>query len=158
MHTLESLLDRTVEIGDCREWTGAGDVPHVRVAGEVVPVRRLILRLAEIDIRPGYVVGNTCRNPKCVEPSHIVIRSPKQHARIGHKRRNQQLINRKIAATKRAKSKFTPELVAEIRASTESGRVLAERLGMNRRSVYRIRSGQRWADTSSPWMGLGARA
>jgi hypothetical protein len=91
---------------------------------------------------------------ECVEPSHVigVTRSAVQ------KKRGKPLsaAHRQAIAEGRwgGRSKLSAEKAAEIRASDEPRRVLAERYGVSERLVTMVRSGEIWRDYSSPFAGL----
>jgi hypothetical protein len=72
-----------------------------------------------------------CDNPPCVNPEHL---SPGTH-----------LDNMEDSARKgRQRKKLTDELVREIRASTESARAIARRLGLTHEAVGKVRRGKSW--------------
>jgi hypothetical protein len=162
VQTMESLLNRTVEEGDCLLWTGyvGNMVPQVSHGGNVVAVRRLMLKLLGKELRPGDHASTKCRNPLCVHPDHISHRNKQQHAAAMSKSSNRNDFMRaaKVAASKRKNSKLTMEQAREIRMSQESGPVLAARFGINKEWVNRIKRGDAWREYGgSPFAGLGAR-
>lgn len=161
-HTLQTLLARCEPVGDCQEWQmymGSGRVPQVRHDGRLRAVRRVMLDLAGRTVRPGHYVGTCCGNARCVEPGHIRVHTPKQHSRLGVPQRNAQLVSARIAAARRAQaSVLTIECVRAIRASDEPATAVATRYGVTPGAISRIRLGQRWRETASPFAGLGARS
>ena len=52
---------------------------------------------------------------------------------------------------------MTLEMAREVRASNESGPVLAKRYGVDRSLIGSIRRGEVWKDYSNPFDGLGMR-
>lgn len=160
-HTLATLLARCEEVGDCMEWqggyTGNGH-PSVRHNKQNVLARRLAYTLAGNVIKAKHVLANTCNNPRCIDPEHVVQRTEKQHMiHMGKQgRQSDHLRSAKIAATKRASSqaKLTEEQVREIRASSKTQRQLAAEYGINPTRINGIRQGRMWKDFSNPFAGL----
>jgi hypothetical protein len=162
VQTMETLLARTEEIGDCRQWLGyvGNKVPQVSHDGKVIAVRRLMLTLNGKELRTGDSAGVKCGHQWCVEPEHIAQRDKSQHARKMSKspNRNEQKRAANVAAFKRANgAKITMEQAREIRASDESGHVLAGIYGIDKARIARIRRNEAWKEFSSPFSGLGAR-
>jgi hypothetical protein len=135
----------------CWVWTGSNDgngQPRMRLpkSRKLHNVRRVILETT------GQYLGNLrsttcCGTPMCVNPEHILALSSssliaRAAKRTGYAQRPERCAA--ISATKRKSSPLTPELVAEIRSSPESTRVIAKRLGVHQSTVQAIRSGQVW--------------
>jgi hypothetical protein len=161
--TLEAIKANCIEEGNCWLWQGAmshGTTPIMRINGsrKLVPVRRFILQLkgAKVEGKKSYI---TCGNPKCVNPAHIKPMTGSQMLkRVAKQTGYAQRISRnaKIAAGKRKHSPITPELVAEIRSSPESGHAIARRLGFCQATVQAIRAHDTWKDYDSPYLQLAA--
>lgn len=161
IHTLESLMALTTEEGECRLWNkylGNG-VPMVYHDGRFIQVRKLILTLQGIDVWARYTASR-CNNPLCVEPSHIIQRSPKQQhlhmaKQVSLSPSNPARIAKITKARRAAVGKITQEQAIEIRLSDESGPVLAERFGVTRTMISRIKRGESWAhEFGNPFSGL----
>ncbi len=61
----------------------------------------------------------------------------------------------KIAVAKRAQTgKITLDDARQIRTSDEPVKVLAERYGLSKDRIYRIRRGLAWREYSNPFAGL----
>lgn len=167
MSAIEYIKARCNEDADCWIWplacSGNG-TPKVTIGARPErkqwAVRRLIATEMGLQI-DGMLVTNTCGDPLCVCPDHVLVVTKKEMAtliteRTGHPYRIER--RAKIAATQRARlSKLTPEVVAEIRASNETHAQIAERLCVSKRKVGAIRRHEAWKDYSSPFAGLGAR-
>jgi hypothetical protein len=155
---LQDFLARTKEEGDCLLWNGYacdGKFPQWRIDGKLHVVRRLIWELTRGPLEPGFQVGVKCRCDLCVHPDHLVARTKAKamaHVPLAPDRRL------RIAMARRAKSSLSMDVIREIRTSTESGNVIEQRLGLKTGYASRIRTGRVWADHSSPFAGLGARA
>lgn len=161
--SIESIRAKCIEEGGCWIWQGAmshGTTPTMRLDGsrKCVSVRRHILELHGIDAEnlKAYPI---CNNPACVNPRHVkptttsdmIKRVAKQQGYASNIARNA-----KIAAGKRKNSPITPELVEEIRSSSESGHAIARRLGFSQSTVQAIRAFDTWKDYSNPFMQLAA--
>jgi hypothetical protein len=163
IHTLESIMARTVEEGECLLWTGyfANKVPMVSHAGKVVAVRRLILELSGKTINPTDFASCRCKNKSCVLPAHIELRTKSQHsAAMGNSpNRKENVRAAKLATTWResGRTKITIEIARAIRCSSDSGPVESKRYGIDKAMISRIRRGEAWREFSTPFSGLGAR-
>lgn len=160
VYTLETLLKRTIEEGDCLLWTGyhGNETPYVFHDGKLWPVRRLILALSGIEQKSTFA-GCSCGNKSCVAPEHIVQRDKRNQAKVMAKQANtgatKILRIKKMTVTRREKhSKLDIETAREIRASSESAKEAASRVGISKAMVHRIRSGAAWRDGANPFAGL----
>lgn len=135
----------------CWVWKGSNDgngQPRMRLPKNrtLLNVRRVILETT------GQYLGNLrsttcCDTPLCVNPDHIMAVSSSTLIALAAKRTGYaQKADRcaAISASKRKNSPLTAELVAEIRASSESTRVIAKRMGVCQASIQAIRSGDSW--------------
>jgi len=162
VHTIESLMEKTIEEGDCRLWTGyiGNNTPQVSHEKKMVMVRRLILKLKGKRVARADHVGTTCGVCGCVEPSHIQQRTRREHSSLMGLSPNRNRLARAAKMAKHARenrAKLSIEIAREIRASDESGPVWAARLGITRGLVSRIRRGQAWREFGgNPFAGLGA--
>lgn len=160
-HTIDSLRARCEEEGHCWLWTGyfGNGVPMVYSKGRMRSVRLVLLELQGPVRRSAKYFAPTCGNAACVCPDHIAQRHPAEHmAHMGRNVDSRGPARRiKLTAHARAtKAKLTIEQAREIRMSTESGPVLAERYGVSRSIVNRIRRGEAWADQQNPFWRLAA--
>lgn len=79
----------------------------------------------------GHEVHHTCENTACVNPAHLEALTRLEHMRRDHR------------------TKYTLEIARAIRADTTSTHVaLAQRLGVDERTVGLIRRGERWKDAA----------
>ena len=161
IHTVESLKARTVEEGECWLWQGyvANNTPQVNADGRMVPVRRLMLQLAGIALRPGVVFcGCKCGNALCIRPEHVVQRDKMAHLSAMGKAAGQGAAYAeriaKLTQARRARSKLTIEIAREIRQAEGSCREIGERFGVDKTIVARIIRGEAWKDAANPFGGL----
>lgn len=162
-HTLESLQARTIEEGECWLWQGyiANNTPQVVAYPDgkkkMVSVRRLLRELTTGQKQPDGHYGNTCGNHQCVNPEHTIWKGQLAHMRYMARKR----VVSNVTANKLRKYRIEAGLAKidqvkaeEIRSSPESGPVLAERFGVSKSWINKIRSGRAWRVLSSPWQGL----
>lgn len=158
IHTLVSLKARTIEEGDCWNWTGyvGNKVPQVSHDGKMISVRRLFRDLLGKPVRKGWFVLPTCGNIECVNPDHSKLLSPKQFTQHMGKKAGGSLSRKvKIQAYKqRTVGKLTWEQADEIRLSTEPSRQTAAKYGVDKSLICRIRAGKSWIRYNSPFAGL----
>jgi hypothetical protein len=88
---------------------------------------RVFYEMANGPIPEGLVIDHRCENPPCVNPEHL------------------EAVPQRINARRGGAAKLTEEQVAEIRASDELQRVLAERYGVAACTISNILAGRRWA-------------
>lgn len=92
----------------------------------------------------GWVVMHTCDNRKCVNPAHLRLgRQADNVADMDNKERRVTVVK---AGAKHARAKLTPEQVAEILASDEEHKVLAERFGVSIGPIKGVRLGKSYRE------------
>lgn len=164
-HTLESLLAKTVEEGQCLLWQGLIDchgVPKVNHECKKQGVRKVILEFMGKKVPQGHFLVASCGNRACVCPEHVTMLTPKQHAALrgGSKRKNYAVARANMAAAARQRQgKLTMEKAREIRLRTEPAPKIAGEYGVHKSLINAIRRGVAWREYSAdPFAGLGARA
>lgn len=162
-HTVESLKARCVEEGDCWLWQGylTNKTPQVftKVDGKraMVSVRKLLRELATGQPQPAGHYGNTCGNYQCVCPEHTLWKGEDAHMRYMAKRRT---VSPMLASKLRrirveaGQAKLDEAKAQAIRLSEESGPALAERYGVSRSLINKIKRGLAWRVFAGPWQGL----
>jgi hypothetical protein len=157
--TLEMIRERCTHCGECWEYHGRRH-PQVKHEGQHKLLRRLIYELHHgKPIQEGRRILPTCGNVLCVAPDHIKAMTESQKGKQAAARGafSSPVRGKRIAEQRRLTlAKLTLEQAQEIRCSSESGPVLAERFGINKSRVNAIKRGDAWKDYSSPWAGLGA--
>ena len=152
------LLGNTVQTADgCMRWVGALDGGQItaRVDGRKLNVRTELWRLyGKKPLPPGFCVRSACGDPLCLAREHMAAEA---HAAPIRNIPRPVHVRAKIAAGKRVNSKITMTVADEIRASTLSDRVLAEKFGVHPSMVGRIRRGENWLSYDGP-LGQLARA
>lgn len=161
--SLEKFVqDRCVEEGECWIWqqNSNNGRPQMQAPGtrrRVAVRRELWLQLRDPNLPSTRWVTTKCDTPCCVNPEHLCLTTnAKAQKKAGEQGKFSTLARRaKVAASKQAAvSRLTLEDVQAIRASDEILRVLAERYGVAKNTVWAIRNGTRWRTYSSPFAGL----
>jgi len=157
-HTLETLMARTVEVGECNEWLGyiANDTPQVSHGGKMMTVRRLMFELQGKAV-DGYYIAPRCGNFRCVNPSHAIARTKKAHHKIMNQNvdPNGMLRIIKLQQVARGRRKLTDEQVQQIRSDPRPSRAVAAEHGVSKGLVCLIRAGKAHrAVSASPFAGL----
>lgn len=162
-HTIESLKARTVEEGDCWLWqgykaNGTPQVSHPRpgFTSKMYSVRRLMRDLVTGKPTPDGHYVTRCDNSDCVNPQHVLFRSDEQHMKIigrttGNLTRSMKLRKFRISI---GHAKLSEQIAQEIRLSNESGPALAQRYGVDKSLISKVRRGTAWRVLASPFAGL----
>jgi hypothetical protein len=154
--TADQLLARCEPYGDCLLWTGGlankGGTPRIYENKKPISVRRVIYEARHGEIRNGYKIVPCCGERLCLEPDHLRARSVAQLL-ADHNRCTGGLTPSHVAALtararNRSSNKMTLERAREIRASTEPSRKLADKHGVCRALICRIKRGECWAETT----------
>jgi len=145
--TLEQIYARCDEVGDCRIWrqscTPSG---YPRVKDGYAHI--LAWEHVHGPVPAGKRIYRTCRDCRCCEVEHMVLKTPKQINALAVKAGAWSGQGRiaKITASHRARSTIlNDELAAEIRTSSETGPEIEARLGISRSMVSKIRRLEAWA-------------
>lgn len=157
------ILNRCHEDGDCLLWDGAvarGAGPAVTDphTGRTSPTRRVLMRAMGFDVN-GRVATTTCGNPLCMSEEHLVALTRKQlQQRTGPTISANVVRSAKLAASRRARSYITMELVREIRSSGMRATDAAARWDIPLQTAARILRHDTWRESvGNHFAGLGAR-
>ena len=147
---LDVLQEKTVEVGECLEWTGYCNkkTPATSIGGRGMSVRSLVAMRLGWPIE-GMMVTNKCNNPLCVKPEHLRMMTKSAfHSHVGKHRVEQQALARriKLSVAVRKRSKLTIEQVNAIKAHPGPERVIVEEFGVCKSTVSNIRTGKTWKD------------
>lgn len=158
---IERIKSLCTDDGGCHIWTRSccNGHPAIRVEGKTKLVRRVLWTEMHGEIQTGRIVHMTCTTPKCVNPEHIELTTPKK---LGKELGALGLMSgpvrsAAIARARRSHAKLSDESVFEIRNSNELGCILAERHGVSPAHISKVQKHKAWRDFSSPFAGLGAR-
>lgn len=161
VQTIESILARTDEVGECLEWQGimGHSTPQIRIDRRLLTVRRVIREMLGRPAKPGNFLAPSCGNPKCVKPEHIIERQPHQHMKVMAGKIDH---NHPIRVAKLQKAKAHLRVVSEagltlIRSDDRKAEEVARELGVSKSLVTKIRRGDCYRDiraSSNPFAGL----
>jgi hypothetical protein len=129
----------------CWVWTGYRDPSgYGRLSIKNIPVlaHRFSYQLHCHEITSDQHLLHTCDNPRCVNPSHLMIGTQADNNKdMFAKGRGRPAVH---LGTDHGMSKLTEAQVLEIRASKEPPQVIANRLGVSRRQVRDIINRRSW--------------
>ena len=94
-------------------------------------------------IPPGLYVTHVCDNPKCVNPTHLVLGLPQANTR------DMVTKGRQARSDKHGMAKLTTKQARNIRKERSSGHAvssLAARYGVSKSTIRRVISGESWSD------------
>lgn len=154
IHTLDTILARTDEVGECLEWQGitaSSGAPLVKFDGKLMTVRRVIRQLQGKPAVEGNFLAPSCGNPRCIKPAHIVERTPSQHAKqmsacIDFRSPLRIARLQKATAHKRVVSE---EGLALIRSDARTAEEVARELGCSKSLVSKIRRGEAYRQVNA---------
>ena len=153
--TLEELMALGTRVGTCLEWQGHTQKRGTPIYSRMIDgkrvhfsVRRRVAELSGIDIA-GANTTTSCRNPRCIEPSHIITMGmAEQVARYHAEGRVDKEAKRKAcAAAAQARSKISRHHVALIKAGLMDA-ATAKACGIKYPNYRRIVTGAAWADVA----------
>lgn len=112
--------------------------------GKNLLAHRWVYRRYHGEIPAGMCVLHTCDVACCVNPDHLYLGTQLQNIkdRVARGRGG----SHKITGERHGRSKLTADQVSAIRVSTESGTALADKFGIGKSQVYRIKRGESWKE------------
>lgn len=134
---------------ECWLWTGAvNKAGYGRVDGGRSTLAHRVVweHYSGSQIPDGMVLMHTCDVPGCVNPNHLRIGSQAENLLdMREKRRGHEgFAIEPIRGVDHHCANFTEDDVRAIRASNESSTLIAERYGVHRTSIIKIRSRKTW--------------
>lgn len=144
MSIQERLLKHSHQVGECRIWHGCkvtGGYGMLTVRGR----GRLAHHISWIEHHGGEPIGydfcHTCDTPACINPDHIWVGTTAENmADMAQKGRNRQ-----PRGEAHNKAKLTVAQVREIYTADGNGPEISRRFGIDKSTVYSIKSGVTWA-------------
>lgn len=142
------LRSKAIEKTGCIEWTGSKDrdgYGFIGVNGSLTGTHRASWE--EANGRPvpnGMYVLHKCDNPSCINPEHLFVGT--QRDNVKDMVDKSRISSRKGALNGAAK--ITEDLVKAIRSDLRPSKQIANEYGLNRNTVWLIRSGRNWSHVS----------
>lgn len=124
----------------CRDYpseVGSERHPCIEWGGVTIPISHVVLELDGRPRPPGAYALHSCDRGRCIAPWHLSWGTQSQNIAEAYMR------GRRAAL-------LTAEDVVAIRASAESGPVLARRYGVTRQAVWKVRHGRTGAWVPDP--------
>lgn len=164
VHTLDSLMARCTEEGDCMFWDGyfQNGTPQICHEGKMVAVRKLVFQLEGRKATTNALYyAPKCGNPACVVGHHVQPQTPRQHAiamgkKVNH-RAPARIAKLQRSARERGLVKVNQDQINAILADQRSGPEIAKDHNITRSLVSKFKTGKRRRFVSAvdnPWAGL----
>lgn len=161
IHTLETILARTDEVGECLEWQGImnNKTPQVRIDGKLLTVRRFIRDLQGKPASANVFLVPSCGNQKCVHPDHIMDRTRAKHMQVMGKlvQHNHPVRVAKLQKAKASERVLDDNGLAVVLTDPRRAQDVADELRVSKSLVNRIRKGTAYRQVSAatnPFSGL----
>ena len=125
----------------CLEWTGpmsSKGYGQTKWGYRFYSAHKFSWVLHHGEVPSGLFVCHQCDNPKCVDPKHLFLGTPKENMQDARSK------GRMANGDQHWNAKLNWVLVEEIRLSTESAKSIAARLGVSFSTIYRIRKNSAW--------------
>lgn len=132
------------EVTGCHVWTGLRDkygYGVVTIDGVQRRAHRVSYQLNVGSVAKGLHVMHRCDNPACVNPDHLRVGTALDNAR------DRNAKGRQAKGERIHSAKLSADDVADIRASRDSVLDIAERYGVGRSQISKIRLGRKWQHT-----------
>lgn len=158
--TLETLIARTQEEGQCMTWQGyfGNGVPMVSNPEErgMISVRRLILQLTGKNPPDGGFIAPRCGNRQCVNPQHLQHRTQRQHmAHIASEGSKNEMLNElRKAKISKAKRQISDTVRQAIIDSPLIAALAAKKYGVSVSTVKKYRVEAKTIKLGNVWAGL----
>jgi hypothetical protein len=137
---IPEMLAKTKKVGSCLIFQSHHKKHAQTTGGE--GVHRKMFRLVNGPIPAGMYVCHKCDNPKCINPEHLFLGTPKDNSQDAIKKGRMTML--KLRGEQK-RHKLTKAQVEEIRALSKSGvfqTSIAEQFNITQSAVSRIVSGE----------------
>lgn len=146
LHTVESLLARSEEVGNCIEWQRyfQNGTPYVQHGDKLVAVRALMMELLGNVYQERMFFGVNCGNKACINPEHIVARSMKTHAKhmANNADHNSPIRIAKLQKAAAKRRVLTDDQVMDVLMDQRTCKNIAQELGVSSSLIAKIKRGE----------------
>lgn len=123
----------------------------LHINGKRYDMRRTLYEIKfGVQLVPSQTLRSRCRNENCMAPACQMLVERKGQTGKKHNVMTKQ----RLADAKRARSKYSVELIESVKTSDKSYAQIAMETGMPVSTVGAIKSGRLWKDYSNPFVGL----
>lgn len=155
--TLDTLYRYCTEEGECLLWSlscNSSGKPQARLDGKYWMVQRYVYSvLCGNQLAEGRRLSAKCGNMRCISPGCLISSTYggilRRSYATGGRSTLAEYAKRLDMIVKAGRTKLTPGIVAEIRASSETGVALAKKYGVGEGAIYAARNGRSWKGSAS---------
>lgn len=113
----------------------------------IVGAHRLAWVMANgVDIPQGQFILHSCDNPKCCNPAHLRVGSPKENMDDMHSKGRARFVAHK--GVKNGRAKLSEQDIRSIREFSGTQKEAARKWGVSQGHVHRIRNGIAWKEVA----------
>lgn len=142
MHIIDRFWKKVKKSDSCWEWQGCySDYGHGRFRihkNAEERAHRFSWQLVNGEIPKDKIICHKCDNPKCVNPDHLFLGTPKDNTQDMLSKR------REVRGSQASWSKLTPQQVIEILADKRFQREIAKDYGICQQAVSDIKRRINW--------------
>lgn len=134
------------EVTGCWNWQRAklnGGYGQCSIKGKRILAHRLSYQTFIGPLKKGKNVCHHCDNPRCINPEHLFLGTPKKNIKDAIKKGRFDPDRLSTFSRNNRLRKLTDEQVKDIRVSNQKLRILADTYGVSLTAISLIRSGKR---------------
>ena len=132
-------------VGACLEWQGKinrGGYGEIKIFSKYHSIPRVVLRLSGGPLPPGIQACHRCDNRACIDEAHLFRGTQADNTADMVAKGRQPRTS--FPGELNPRAKLSEQHVRDIRASAESGRLIAKRLGISPTVVFKVRRKESW--------------
>lgn len=150
--TLNRLLDRSIEDNKtgCRVWQGRINKPggygRIGYREKQWRAHRLFYTLMVGEIPSGMDLLHACDNPLCINPNHLRPGTPSENIAEAYEKGRKK----SPQGPKSPRFRLTEAQAHEAITSSETVAAMAQRFGVSKSVIYRLKNGSTWKERTKP--------